>query len=170
LESEAPRVLVETSLATSKITITPSSGLSASSAGGVTRYDNAPLEPTRGPSKKLRSRPRKLATKKDCDPASSTIIGDSIWQRVGDGLGMLPRSKLPTNSSDEALFWHYTFAMAKALTGEQAEGKKSQATRFMERIGQSDRADEFDQMSVDLSGVPQNTSPWECLMEPVFNY
>jgi hypothetical protein len=40
--------------------------------------------------------------------------------------------------------------MAKALTGEQAEGKKSQAARFMERIGQSDRADEFDQMSVDL--------------------
>jgi hypothetical protein len=60
--------------------------------------------------------------------------------------------------------------MAKALTGEQAEGKKSQAARFMERIGQSDRAGEFDQMSVDLSGVPQNTSPWECLMEPVFNY
>ena len=39
--------------------------------------------------------------------------------------------------------------MEKALTREQAERKKSQAARFMERIGQPDRADEFDQMSVD---------------------
>lgn len=47
--------------------------------------------------------------KEDCDPASSTITGDSIWQRVGDGSGGLPRSKSPTNSSDEANSGrHYT--------------------------------------------------------------
>jgi hypothetical protein len=39
--------------------------------------------------------------------------------------------------------------MAKALNREQAERKKSQAARFMERIGQPDRADDFDRMSVD---------------------
>ena len=42
-----------------------------------------------------------------------------------------------------------TVAMAKALTRDQTERKKSKAARFMERIGQPDRADEFDQMSVD---------------------
>jgi hypothetical protein len=39
--------------------------------------------------------------------------------------------------------------MAKALTQDQAQRKKSQAARFMKRIGQPDRADEFDRMSVD---------------------
>jgi hypothetical protein len=39
--------------------------------------------------------------------------------------------------------------MAKSVTREQAERKKSQAAAFMERIGDSDRADEFDDMSVD---------------------
>jgi hypothetical protein len=39
--------------------------------------------------------------------------------------------------------------MAKSVTREQAERKKSQAAAFMERIGEDDRADEFDDMSVD---------------------
>jgi hypothetical protein len=39
--------------------------------------------------------------------------------------------------------------MAKQVTREQAERKKSQAVTLMERIGDSDRADEFDGMSVD---------------------
>jgi hypothetical protein len=39
--------------------------------------------------------------------------------------------------------------MAKTVTREQAERKKSQAAAFMERIGEDDRADEFDDMSVD---------------------
>jgi hypothetical protein len=39
--------------------------------------------------------------------------------------------------------------MAKSVTREQAERKKSQAAAFMERIGESDRADEFDDMCVD---------------------
>jgi hypothetical protein len=39
--------------------------------------------------------------------------------------------------------------MAKQVTREQAERKKAQAAAFMERIGESDRADEFDDMSVD---------------------
>jgi len=39
--------------------------------------------------------------------------------------------------------------MAKTVTREQAERKKTQAAAFMERIGESDRADEFDDMSVD---------------------
>jgi len=37
----------------------------------------------------------------------------------------------------------------RSATREQAERKKSQAAAFMERIGDSDRADEFDDMSVD---------------------
>jgi len=39
--------------------------------------------------------------------------------------------------------------MAKSVTREQAERKKTQAAAFMERIGEDDRADEFDDMSVD---------------------
>ena len=39
--------------------------------------------------------------------------------------------------------------MAKQVTHEQAERKKQQAAAFLERIGESDRADEFDDMSVD---------------------
>ena len=39
--------------------------------------------------------------------------------------------------------------MAKQVTREQAERKKTQAAAFMERIGEPDRADEFDDMSVD---------------------
>jgi hypothetical protein len=39
--------------------------------------------------------------------------------------------------------------MAKEVTREQAERKKAQAAAFMERLGQSDRADEFGDMSVD---------------------
>lgn len=35
------------------------------------------------------------------------------------------------------------------VTREQAERKKIQAAAFMERIGDSDRADDFDEMSVD---------------------
>jgi hypothetical protein len=34
--------------------------------------------------------------------------------------------------------------MAKQVTREQAERKKQQAAAFMERIGEDDRADEFD--------------------------
>jgi hypothetical protein len=37
----------------------------------------------------------------------------------------------------------------KPVTREQAERKKTQAAAFMERIGESDRASEFDDMSVD---------------------
>jgi hypothetical protein len=37
----------------------------------------------------------------------------------------------------------------KPVTREQVERKKTQAAAFMERIGESDRADEFDDMSVD---------------------
>ena len=39
--------------------------------------------------------------------------------------------------------------MAKQVTREQAERKKQQAAAFMERIGEDDRADEFDEMSVE---------------------
>ena len=39
--------------------------------------------------------------------------------------------------------------MAKQVTPAQAERKKAQAAAFMERIGQPDRADEFDSMSVE---------------------
>jgi hypothetical protein len=39
--------------------------------------------------------------------------------------------------------------MAKSVTREQAERKKTQAAAFMERIGEDDRADEFDEMSVE---------------------
>ena len=39
--------------------------------------------------------------------------------------------------------------MAKQVTREQAERKKQQAVTLMERIGDTDRADEFDDMSVD---------------------
>ena len=39
--------------------------------------------------------------------------------------------------------------MAKEITREQAERKKHQAADFMERIGEPDRADEFDEMGVD---------------------
>ena len=39
--------------------------------------------------------------------------------------------------------------MAKQVAREQAERKKVQAAAFMERIGEPDRADEFDDMSVD---------------------
>jgi hypothetical protein len=41
------------------------------------------------------------------------------------------------------------FLMAKPLTRDQAERKKHQAATFMERIGEPDRASEFDDMSVD---------------------
>ena len=37
----------------------------------------------------------------------------------------------------------------KPVTREQAERKKTQAAAFMERIGESDRADGFDDTSVD---------------------
>jgi ribonuclease E len=40
-------------------------------------------------------------------------------------------------------------ARSKTVTREQAELKKAQAADFMERMGDSDRADEFDSMSVD---------------------
>jgi hypothetical protein len=39
--------------------------------------------------------------------------------------------------------------MAKPLTRDQAERKKQQAAAFMERIGEPDRASEFDDMSVE---------------------
>ena len=39
--------------------------------------------------------------------------------------------------------------MAKEITREQAERKKTQAAEFMDRIGQPDRAEEFEGMSVD---------------------
>ena len=39
--------------------------------------------------------------------------------------------------------------MAKQVTHEQAERKKAQAVTLMDRIGDTDRADEFDGMSVD---------------------
>ncbi len=39
--------------------------------------------------------------------------------------------------------------MAKQLTREQAERKKVQAASFLARIGQPDRAEEFEGMSVD---------------------
>jgi hypothetical protein len=38
---------------------------------------------------------------------------------------------------------------SKDVTREQAELKKSQAAEFMNRIGQPDRADEFESISVD---------------------
>jgi|SRR5579864_6529525 len=39
--------------------------------------------------------------------------------------------------------------MAKEVTREQAQRKKAQAAAFLERIGQSDRGQEFADMSVD---------------------
>ena len=39
--------------------------------------------------------------------------------------------------------------MAKQVTREQAERKKAHAAAFMERIGESDCADEFDDMTVE---------------------
>ena len=39
--------------------------------------------------------------------------------------------------------------MTKQVTREQAERKKAQAATLMERIGEDDRADEFDEMSVE---------------------
>jgi len=39
--------------------------------------------------------------------------------------------------------------MAKQVTREQAERKKAQAATLMERIDEDDRADEFDDMSVE---------------------
>ena len=39
--------------------------------------------------------------------------------------------------------------MAKQVTRDQAERKKAQAATLMERIGEDDRADEFDDMSVE---------------------
>jgi hypothetical protein len=39
--------------------------------------------------------------------------------------------------------------MAKQVTREQAERKKAQAITLMDHIGDTDRADEFDDMSVD---------------------
>jgi hypothetical protein len=43
----------------------------------------------------------------------------------------------------------YSLHMAKQVTREQAERKRTQAASFMERIGQPDRAEEFDDMSTD---------------------
>ena len=40
-------------------------------------------------------------------------------------------------------------AKSKDVTREQAERKKAQAAAFLERIGEPDRASEFDSMSVD---------------------
>ncbi len=37
----------------------------------------------------------------------------------------------------------------KDVTREEAERKKEQAAAFMDRVGQSDRAEEFDEMTVD---------------------
>lgn len=39
--------------------------------------------------------------------------------------------------------------MAKEVTREQAERKKQQAVEVLERVGEPDRADDFDAMSVD---------------------
>jgi hypothetical protein len=39
--------------------------------------------------------------------------------------------------------------MAKQVTRDQAERKKAQAAAFMERLGESDRAEEFQRMSAD---------------------
>jgi hypothetical protein len=39
--------------------------------------------------------------------------------------------------------------MAKEITREQAERKRAQAATFMERIGDSNRAEEFERMSTD---------------------
>ena len=39
--------------------------------------------------------------------------------------------------------------MAKEMTRDQAQRKKAQDVRFMERIGEPDRAEEFDDMTVD---------------------
>jgi hypothetical protein len=38
--------------------------------------------------------------------------------------------------------------MAKSVTREQAERKKTQAAAFMERIGEPDRASEFDPLRI----------------------
>jgi hypothetical protein len=43
----------------------------------------------------------------------------------------------------------YSLHMAKQVTREQAERKRTQAAAFMDRIGQPDRAQEFDDMSTD---------------------
>jgi hypothetical protein len=40
-------------------------------------------------------------------------------------------------------------AVSKEVTREQAERKKEQAAEFMERLGEPDRAEEFDDMTVD---------------------
>jgi hypothetical protein len=39
--------------------------------------------------------------------------------------------------------------MAKTVTRDEAERKKAQAAAFMERLGESDRAEEFQRMSTD---------------------
>ncbi len=39
--------------------------------------------------------------------------------------------------------------MAKEITREQAERKKAQAVAFLDRIGESDQADEFEEMDVE---------------------
>jgi hypothetical protein len=43
----------------------------------------------------------------------------------------------------------YNICVAKEVTREQAERKKTQAAEFMDRMGDPDRADEFDDMSVE---------------------
>jgi hypothetical protein len=45
--------------------------------------------------------------------------------------------------------WFYTLVVAKEVTREQAERKKAQAAEFMERLGEPERAEEFDDMTVD---------------------
>jgi len=58
--------------------------------------------------------------------------------------------------------------VAKSITREQAERKKSQAAEFMDRIGDPDRADEFDDMSVEeyadhrgASLIHKGAQPWQ---------
>lgn len=57
--------------------------------------------------------------------------------RLTNGAWGLVRASLPYNS-----------CVGKALTREQAARKKDQAAAFMNRIGQPDRAAEFESMSV----------------------
>lgn len=46
-------------------------------------------------------------------------------------------------------FWVKLWLVAKEITREQADRKRTQAASFMERIGQPDRAEEFERMSTD---------------------
>jgi hypothetical protein len=74
---------------------------------------------------------------------------------AGSGEALLTRQIVlrarPTNSESILTipFSLITGVVAKEITREQAERKKAQAASFMDRIGQPDRAEEFEQMSTD---------------------